>query len=128
MTKRNYPPGVHGASMRSRKTEYGRQLMEKQKVRKVYGIGESQFTAYVREAERRKGLAPSNLWDLLERRLDNIVYRCGFASSHGHARQMVSHGLMAVNGRKVDVPSYRVKKGDKIAFKIGTTKKGEVQQ
>ncbi len=108
--RRNYPPGQHGQS-RSKYTDYGVQLREKQKVRRIYGVLEKQFRNYVHLAEQRKGITGENLLQLLESRLDNMVYRMGFASSRNEARQLVNHGHFLVNGRKVDVPSFRTKPG-----------------
>lgn len=112
--RRNYPPGQHGQS-RAKFSEYGIQLREKQKVKRVYGMVEKQFKLAFQEAARQKGITGENLIRLLERRLDNMVYRLGFASSRAQARMLVSHGHITVNGRGVDIPSYLVKKGDKIA-------------
>jgi small subunit ribosomal protein S4 len=123
MTKRNYPPGPHGENARRRKSEYGRQLIEKQKLRDTYGLGENQFVKYINLARRGEGVATSNLWQILESRLDNVIFRLGWASSRAHARQTVSHGLVLVNGRKVDIPSYRIKKDDVIALKETYVKK-----
>lgn len=113
--RRQYPPGEHGERARRRVTEYGMQLREKQKVKRIYGVLESQFRRYFRLASRQKGMTGENLLRILESRLDNVVYRAGFASSRDHARQMVSHRHFTVNGRIVDVPSYLVKVGDVIA-------------
>ncbi|MDQ7782194.1 MAG: 30S ribosomal protein S4 [Desulfomonilaceae bacterium] len=114
--RRNYPPGQHGQS-RAKHTDYGIQLREKQKVRRIYGILEKQFRNYVHLAERKKGVTGENLLLLLESRLDNIVFRLGFASSRSQARQLVNHGHFLVNGRKVDIPSYRTRPGDVITVK-----------
>lgn len=108
--RRNYPPGQHGQS-RVKHTDYGVQLREKQKVRRIYGILEKQFRNYVHLAEKRKGVTGENLLQLLESRLDNMVYRMGFAASRSEARQLVNHGHFLVNGRRVDVPSFRTKAG-----------------
>ncbi len=108
--RRNYPPGQHGQS-RSKYTDYGVQLREKQKVRRMYGVLEKQFRNYVHLAEQRRGVTGENLLQLLESRLDNMVYRMGFASSRNEARQLVNHGHFLVNGRKVDIPSFRTKPG-----------------
>lgn len=112
--RRNYPPGQHGQS-RAKHTDYGVQLREKQKVRRIYGILEKQFRNYVHLAERKKGVTGENLLLLLESRLDNIVFRMGFASSRSQARQLVNHGHFLVNGKKVDIASFRTKLGDVIA-------------
>lgn len=108
--RRNYPPGQHGQS-RAKHTDYGVQLREKQKVRRIYGVLEKQFRNYVHLAEKRKGVTGENLLQLLESRLDNMVYRMGFAASRSEARQLVNHGHFLVNGRRVDVPSFRTKPG-----------------
>ncbi|MGI6091767.1 MAG: 30S ribosomal protein S4 [Veillonellaceae bacterium] len=114
-SKRGYAPGQHGQGQARKKvSEYGLQLREKQKTRRVYGILERQFRAYFDKAERQKGIAGENLLVLLERRLDNVVFRMGFAGSRTQARQLVRHGHFLVNGRRVDIPSYLVKPGDLI--------------
>jgi len=111
------PPGIHGRSRSfHRAVGYGLQLLEKQKVRFFYGITEKQLKRYYQKAIRTRGSAPLSLLTLLERRLDNVVYRAGFADSHRQARQLVSHGHFAVNGKRVNVPSYALKAGDKISF------------
>lgn len=112
--KRPYAPGDHGQNFRSKLSEYGKQLREKQKARRIYGIGEVQFRSYVRLADKLTGNKTENLMRLLEARLDNIVYRLGFADSRAQARQMVSHGLFKVGDRKVTIPSYRLKPGQNI--------------
>ena len=111
--KRNYPPGVH-VETRTKVTEYGVRLREKQRVRKMYGLTETQFKRFFGMAERMGGITGTNLLVLLERRLDNMVYRLGFAGSRKEARQLVSHRHIMVNGRKVNVPSFLVKEGDDI--------------
>jgi small subunit ribosomal protein S4 len=111
--KRNTPPGDHG-QRRVKLTDYGLQLREKQRMKRIYGILEGQFRNYFRMAERQKGITAENLLRLLERRLDNVVYRLGFASSRAEARQLVGHGHFLVNGRKVNIPSYLVRPGDQI--------------
>ncbi len=112
--RRPYPPGLHGQASRFRRkqSDYALQLREKQKVKRLYGVLERQFRIYFREASRRKGLTGATLLQILESRLDNVVYRLGFADSRAQARQLVRHGHIEVNGRKVDIPSYRVKPGD----------------
>ena len=112
--RRSYPPGQHGQSRRTRATEYGTQLREKQKLRRVYGMQEKQFLKTYHTAVRRKGITGEHLLSLLERRLDNVVYRLGFGSSRGHARQLVNHGHLLVNGRRVTIPSMTVNVGDAI--------------
>ena len=116
MERRPYPPGQHG-QMRRKKTEYALLLREKQKLKRIYGVLEKQFRRYFEEAERQKGVTGENLLILLERRLDNVVYRMGFANSRNQARQLVRHGHVLVNGKKVDIPSYLVDVGDEIAIR-----------
>lgn len=111
--RRHYPPGQHG-QRRSKLSDYGLQLREKQKVKRIYGVLEKQFRGYFEKAERQKGVTGTNLLVLLERRLDNVAYRLGFANSRAQARLMVRHGLVRVNGGKVSISSYLVKKGDVI--------------
>lgn len=111
--RRSYGPGQHGRGAR-KPTEYGLQLREKQKVKRIYGILERQFSRYFDMAERRKGLPGENLLKILESRLDNVIYRLGFARSRAEARQLVRHGYFTVNGRKVTIPSYEVRPGDEI--------------
>lgn len=115
--RRPYPPGQHGPQARTKFSDYGLRLREKQKVRRIYGITEKQFRRYFEMADRQKGITGVNLLVLLERRLDNVVYRLGFASSRREARQLVNHGHIQVNGRVVDIPSYLVKVGDVIEVK-----------
>ncbi|MBC8646425.1 MAG: 30S ribosomal protein S4 [Thermoanaerobaculia bacterium] len=114
--RRNYPPGQHGRR-RSKLLGYGIQLREKQKVKRIYGLLESQFRSTFQRAERRKGITGANLLEELERRLDNVVYSLGFAASRAQARQLVRHGHVTVNGKKVSIPSYRVSKGEVVAIK-----------
>ena len=116
LENRSYPPGQHGQG-RSKSSEYGQQLREKQKAKRYYGVLESQFRSYYEMAERRQGKTGDNLLSILECRLDNVVYRLGFAMSRAEARQMVSHGHFTVNGRKVNIPSYQVKPGMVITLK-----------
>ncbi|MGO0122779.1 30S ribosomal protein S4 [Desulfothermobacter acidiphilus] len=115
LERRSYPPGQHGR-MRRKPTEYALQLREKQRAKRIYGVLEAQFRNYFTKAERQKGLTGENLLRLLERRLDNVLYRLGLAASRSEARQLVRHGHVLVNGRRVDIPSYLVKVGDKISF------------
>lgn len=112
--KRAYAPGQHGQRMRYKVSDYGKQLREKQKVRRIYGILEKQFRNYFEKAERKKGVTGEILLQMLECRLDNIVYRLGFAPSRKAARQLVRHRHLSLNGRIVDVPSYQVKPNDMI--------------
>lgn len=114
VTRRGTKPGAHGTSF-SKMTEYGRQLREKQKAKRIFGLAESQFRKYYDMATRQSGSTSEHLMQLLERRLDNVVYKAGFASSRQQARQMVGHGLFAVNGQKVTIPSIIVKEGDEIS-------------
>lgn len=116
LERRKYPPGEHGQA-RGKLSDYGIQLREKQKVKKTYGLLERQFRRYFREAKRSKGITGEVLLQLLESRLDNIVYRMGFASNRCKARQLISHGHFLVNARKVNLPSYTVKKGDLVEVK-----------
>lgn len=117
MVKRNYPPGFHGPKGRKRQTDYGLQLQEKQKAKKTYSILEKQFKITFEKAKTHKGDTGENLLKLLETRLDNVVFRLGFAPSRGQARQLVNHGHFTVNGKKVDIPSYQVKMGDVVKVK-----------
>jgi small subunit ribosomal protein S4 len=112
--RRNYPPGIHG-QRRRKMSEFGAQLREKQKARAIYGVLERQFSKHFVEAERRPGVTGENLLQLLETRLDNVVYRLGFADSRKQARQIVRHGHITLRGRKTDIPSALVKVGDVIA-------------
>ncbi len=114
--RRNYPPGEHGQA-RPKFSEYAIQLREKQKLRRIYGLLEGQFRRYFDLADRSKGVTGDMLLQLLERRLDNIAYRLGFATSRAEARQLVRHGHLTVNGRKVDVPSYLVRAGDVVSVR-----------
>jgi small subunit ribosomal protein S4 len=114
--RRPYPPGEHGRG-RIRESQYLIQLREKQKLRHIYGVLEKQFRRYYKEANRRSGITGTNLLQMLECRLDNVVYRAGFARTRPQARQLVSHGHFRVNGQKVDVPSYQVRQGDVVAIK-----------
>ena len=115
--RRSYPPGQHGQARRKKASDYGEQLREKQKVKRIYGVAERQFRGYYYKASRMKGVTGENLLVLLERRMDNIVYRFGFASDHAEARQLVRHGHFTVNGKNVDIPSYLVKPNDVVAVK-----------
>jgi small subunit ribosomal protein S4 len=115
--RRAFPPGQHGQSRRGKMSDYGLQLREKQKVKRIYGLAEKQFKLTYKRAARMKGVTGHNLLMLLELRLDNVVYRLGFASSRAQARQWVRHGHILVNGRRVDIPSARVKVGDVVAVR-----------
>jgi small subunit ribosomal protein S4 len=120
--RRAYPPGQHGQARRKKPSDYREQLREKQKVKRIYGIAERQFRGYYYKASRMKGVTGENLIQLLERRLDNVVYRLGFASDHAEARQLVRHGHFKVNGRRVNIPSYLVRANDKIEVKEASRK------
>ena len=113
--KRSYPPGQHGQRRGGRLSDYGVQLREKQKLRKIYGILEKQFRSYYAEADRLKGVTAENLLQLLESRLDNVVYRMGIGVSRSESRQLVRHNSITVNGNRVNIPSYQVKPGDQVA-------------
>ncbi len=115
--RRAYPPGQHGQARRRKRSDYGEQLREKQKVKRIYGLAERQFRGYYYRASRMKGVTGENLIQLLERRLDNVVYRMGFACDHAEGRQLVLHGHFTVNGRRVNIPSYLVRSGDVVVVK-----------
>ena len=115
--KRPFPPGQHGPGQRKKMSEYGLQLSEKQKLRHMYGITEKQFRNLFEVASKQSGVTGENFMVLLESRLDNLVYRLGFANSRAGARQLVAHGHVTVNGRKVDIPSYTVSVGDVIGLR-----------
>lgn len=117
--RRSYPPGLHGrqAQFRRKESDFKLQLREKQKVRRLYGVFERQFRRYFRQAQRQKGLTGVNLLVILESRLDNVVYRLGFASSRAQARQLISHGHFDVNGRKTNVSSFQVSVGDTVTVR-----------
>ena len=117
LARRPYGPGQHGADRKGKLSNYGVQLKEKQKVRFMYGLGEKQFRKTFNEAGKMKGVHGENFLSLLESRLDNLVYRMGFAPTRRAARQLVNHGHITVNGQKVDIPSYRVKVGSTISLK-----------
>ena len=120
MERRAYPPGQHGRGStfrRRRASDYARQLREKQKARRIYGVLERQFRRYYREAQRRPGMTGENMLIILESRLDNVVYRIGFADSRAQARQLVQHGHFDLNGRRTDIPSALVKPGDVISVR-----------
>ena len=125
--KRNYPPGQHGRDRRPKTIGYGLQLREKQKVRRIYGILERQFGNYFRKAEKKRGITGETLLVSLETRLDSVVLRLGFANSRDQARQLVSHGNVRLNGKKVDVPSIAVKPGDVITLREKTRKVQQIQ-
>jgi small subunit ribosomal protein S4 len=125
--RRNYPPGEHGQA-RPKFSEYSVQLREKQKLRRMYGVLEGQFRRYFAMADRAKGVTGETLLQLLERRLDNTVYRIGFATSRAEARQLVRHGHFRVNGRKVNVPSYLVRAGDTVSVRDRSQKVARIQE
>lgn len=117
--RRGYPPGQHGQG-RIKFSEYGLQLREKQKIKRIYGLLERQFRNLFEKAEQMKGITGSTLLTMLERRLDNVCYRAGFANSRTEARHLVRHGHFTVNGNKVDIPSFQVQKGDVVAVREGS--------
>ena len=121
LARKPYGPGAHGQDRKRRPSTYGIQLKEKQKVRFMYGLNERQFVKTYKEAGKMQGIHGENLLKLLESRLDNLVYRIGFASTRRAARQLVNHGHITVNGKKVDIPSYRCKPGDIITLKEQST-------
>jgi small subunit ribosomal protein S4 len=121
------PPGQHGAARRKMLQGYGEQLREKQKVKRIYFVLEKQFRNYFEKALRQKGVTGENLLFMLERRLDNVVYRSGFSTSRRQARQLVNHGHITVNGRKVDIPSFQVKAGDTVTVKERSQKNTHVE-
>ena len=126
LERRAYAPGQHGQS-RKKFSEYGLQLREKQKVRKYYGVLESQFAKYFEMAEKKAGVTGENLLSIVESRLDNVVYRLGFAMSRPEARQLVRHGHFTVNGKKVNIPSYLTSVGDVIAIKEDSLKSEKIK-
>jgi small subunit ribosomal protein S4 len=125
--RRNYPPGQHGQG-RTKVSDYGVQLREKQKVRRIYGVLEKQFRSFFEKADRMKGVTGENLLFLMERRLDNIVYRLGFASSRTEARQLVRHGHFTLNNRKVTIPSIQIKVGDVVELREKSRKVGSINE
>ena len=120
--RRGYAPGDHGQSHKRQQSDYGTQLREKQKLKRMYGLLEKQFHGYYEKADRQKGITGTNLLVLLERRLDNMVFRLGFANSRIEARQLISHGHFLVNGKAVNIPSYLLKAGDEVTIKEGSRK------
>jgi small subunit ribosomal protein S4 len=126
--RKRYPPGVHGPDRRVKLSIYGMQLREKQKVKRIYGILEAQCRKYFEMARKTKENTGEVFLSLLERRLDNVVYQLGFASSRSQARQLVNHGHVFVNGKKVDIPSYLVKEGDEITLKLKAKQFGFVNE
>jgi small subunit ribosomal protein S4 len=126
--RRSYPPGQHGQGRGKKATEYSVQLREKQKLRRIYGMFEAPFRRFFGLAERQKGITGENLVTLLERRLDNMVYRMGFATSRAEARQLVRHGHFLVNQRRVTIPSYLVGSGDEVQVKEASRKISRIQE
>lgn len=126
--KRHTPPGVHGDQPNKKMSDYGIRLREKQKARRIYGVLEKQFNAYFVEATRMTGLPGENLLQILERRLDNVLFRIGFGQSRDQARQIVRHGLVLVNGRRVNIPSFLVKPGEEVEIKPSRRESGVIQQ
>ena len=125
--KRNVPPGQHGRARRAKMVGYGIQLREKQKVKRTYGVLENQFRRYFEAADRQKGVTGELLLQMLERRLDNVIYRLGFATSRAQARQLVRHGHFMVNGRKVDIPSFAVRQGDRVGLRQTSAENPTIQ-
>ncbi|MDP8292840.1 MAG: 30S ribosomal protein S4 [Candidatus Orphnella occulta] len=126
--KRSYSPGQHGQRRRTKVSDYGMQLREKQKVKRIYGILEKQFRGYFQKSERQKGVTGEILLQMLERRLDNVVFRSCFAASRAQARQIVKHNGIAVNGSKVNIPSYLIKKDDVISMNIKDENKKKIEE
>ena len=124
--KRNLPPGQHGKLRKAKLVGHGLQLREKQKVKRIYGVLENQFRRYFEMADRTRGITGETLLQLLERRLDNVIYRLGLATSRAQARQLVRHGHFLVNGRKVDVPSFSVKAGDVVSVRGGSAQNATI--
>jgi small subunit ribosomal protein S4 len=125
--RRGYPPGQHGGRRARRVLGYGLQLREKQKVKRNYGVLETQFRNYFKEADRLRGITGENLLVLLERRLDNVVYSLGFASSRAQARQLVRHGHVVLDGRKATIPSLQVREGQTVAIKEASRKNDQIR-
>ena len=126
ISRRNYAPGQHGQK-RAKLSEYGTQLREKQKTKSYYGVGEKQFRGYFEMASNKKGVTGENLLQILESRLDNVVYRLGFGASRAQARQLVNHGQFEVNGKKVNIPSYLVKAGDVVTVRESKKDNGAIK-
>jgi small subunit ribosomal protein S4 len=125
--RQQLPPGQHGLARRRKVSDYGVQLRAKQRARRLYGVLETQFRHYFERAERSQGVTGTVLLQQLERRLDNVVYRLGFAASRAEARQLVSHRHFAVNGRTVNIPSYQVRAGDLVSVRDGSRKLGPIE-
>jgi len=126
--RRNYPPGQHTEGNRGKGSDYGKQLREKQKLRHIYGVLERQFRNYYEAASRKRGVTGEMLLQMLEQRLDNVVFRMGFAINRLASRQLVAHGHLLVNGRKVDIPSFQVKVGDRIEIREKSKNLASVKQ
>jgi small subunit ribosomal protein S4 len=124
--KRNFPPGQHGKDRKPKILGYGLQLREKQRAKRYYGLSETQFRNNFDKAERIKGVTGENMLSLLERRLDNVIHRCGFGTSRNMARQVVRHGHVQVNGRKVNIPSFIVRPNDVVEIREGSKKNGGI--
>jgi small subunit ribosomal protein S4 len=127
IVRRSYAPGQHGQG-RKKVSEYGLQLREKQKVRRIYGVLERQFASYFELADSKKGITGENLLQILESRLDNVVYRLGFGASRKEARQLVRHGHFQVNGKKVNIPSFQIRPGDKVQLKDGSLESARIKE
>ena len=125
--KRNFLPGQHGKARKAKLAGYGLQLREKQRVKRIYGVLENQFRRYFEAADRQRGITGELLLQMLECRLDNVIYRVGFATSRAQARQLVRHGHFSVNGKKVDIPSYQVREGDIVAVRERSKQSAAVQ-
>lgn len=128
LERRQYPPGQHGPGRQKKLSQYGIQLREKQKLRRIYGVNERQFRTYFRRAAAQPGVSGENFLRILERRLDNVVYRLGYAASRAAARQLVAHGNIAVNGRKLNIPSYLVRAGDEVEVRERHVSNGFIQE
>lgn len=129
LERRNYPPGQHvHIHRRVKRSDYGVQLREKQKVKRIYGLMERQFRNYFKKAERQKGITGTNLLILIERRIDNMVFRLGFANSRSESRQLIKHGHFQVNKKRVDIPSYLVKPGDVIELRERSRKNSKINE
>jgi len=120
--RRDYVPGDHGQMHKKQRSDYGVQLREKQKLKRMYGLLEKQFRSYFEKADKQKGITGTNLLILLERRMDNMVFRMGFANSRIESRQLISHGHFLVNGKPVNIPSYLLKAGDEVSVKENSRK------
>jgi len=125
--KRNFLPGQHGKARKAKLAGYGLQLREKQRVKRIYGVLENQFRRYFEAADRQRGITGELLLQMLECRLDNVIYRIGFSTSRAQARQLVRHGHFSVNGKKVDIPSYQVREGDIVAVRERSRQTAAVQ-